>query len=371
MGLGAEVRRRDMISFEDLRRTALTLAIGGAGAAIAVLLGMPAAPLIGACLATSGAAWSGLRLAVHNRLRDAGILIIGLSLGSGFEASLLARAGEWALSLSFLCASIVATFFIGRWLLMRFWRLDSLTALMASAPGLLSVTLAIAAERRAHLPTVVVMQSMRVMLLTACVPLLLVGLGTAPLAMPGGESFGPAAFLLLAAVGWALSLLSRHLRLPAPFFVGGMVVSGGAHYFDAVQGLPPAPLLFAGFCITGAMVGSRFTGIKLGTVVRLIWATVASVSAAAAVAGVFAYLVATLTDLPPAEVWVAFAPGGVEAMAAIGIALGFDPAYVALHHLARICLLMVLLPLLTSRRPESGGEADGASDGVGDKEARP
>ena len=95
------------------------------------------------------------------------------------------------------------------------------------------------------------------------------------------------------------------------------------------------------------MVGSRFSGIGFGAILQLIWATLATVGAAAAVAGCFALLVARLTGLPPAEVWVAFAPGGVEGMAAIGFALGFDPAYVALHHLARIGLLMLLLPLLT------------------------
>lgn len=346
-----------MVLGADLRRTGLTLAIGLAGALVAGALGLPAAALIGACLATSAAAWCGLRLGVDSRLRDAGFLVIGLSLGSGFEADLLARAGDWAVSLIFLCLSIVATLFLGRWILMRFWGKDRLTALVATAPGLLSVTLAIAAERRVDLSTVVVMQSMRVLLLTAGLPLLVSGFGAAPAAAPDRVTFGVLAFLLLLAVGSVLSLGFKRLRFPAPFFVGGMVASGLLHVTGAVQGLPPAPLLFAGFCITGSVVGSRFSGIGFGAILQLIWATLATVGAAAAVAGCFALLVARLTGLPPAEVWVAFAPGGVEGMAAIGFALGFDPAYVALHHLARIGLLMLLLPLLTR---EKAPDADGS-----------
>jgi membrane AbrB-like protein len=339
-----------MIAWENARRTALTLAIGVAGALAAALLGLPAAPLIGACLATSAAAWCGLKLRVDGHLRDAGFLVIGLSLGSGFEAGLLSRAGEWAVSLVFLCVSIVATLFVGRWLMMRFWGRDSLTALVSTAPGLLSVTLAIAAERRVDLPTVVVMQSMRVLVLTAGLPLLLSGLGGAPAAVPDRPSFGVPPLLLLMAIGWGLSLLFQRLRFPAPFFVGGMAASGALHLSGAVEGLPPPAVLFAGFCITGATVGSRFSSIRFSEILRLIWATVATVGAAAAVAGLFALLVARLTGLPPGEVWVAFAPGGVEGMAAIGLYMGFDPAYVALHHLARIGVLMLLLPLLTARK---------------------
>jgi uncharacterized membrane protein AbrB (regulator of aidB expression) len=44
-------------------------------------------------------------------------------------------------------------------------------------------------------------------------------------------------------------------------------------------------------------------------------------------------------------VFVAFAPGGVEAMAAMALALNYDPAFVAVHHIYRIILLILSLPL--------------------------
>ena len=340
---------KGFISIEGLRRSGLTLAVGLAGALLASLLGLPAGALIGACLATSFAAWGGLGLGVDTRLRDAGFLIIGLSLGAGFEAERLARAGDWAVSLLLLCLSVLVTLFLGRWLVMRFWGKDRLTALVATAPGTLSLTLALAAEGRGEMTTVVVMQSMRLLLLAAALPLLVTGLGAEPGLPPEQVTFGPLAFLLLAAFGIVVSLLMNWVNVPAAFFVGGMIASALAHVTGLVQGLPPAALLFAGFCITGSVVGSRFSGIPLAAIGKLTGATLASVGAAALVSGLFALLVARLTGLPAAEVWVAFAPGGVEAMAAIGLALGFDPAYVALHHLARIGLLVLLLPILARR----------------------
>ncbi|MDX1737159.1 MAG: AbrB family transcriptional regulator, partial [Alphaproteobacteria bacterium] len=49
--------------------------------------------------------------------------------------------------------------------------------------------------------------------------------------------------------------------------------------------------------------------------------------------------------LPFGQLWVAFAPGGVEAMAAMAISLDFDPAFVAVHHLFRIIFLILILPI--------------------------
>ena len=58
------------------RQLALTLALGLAGAGLATAAGLPAAALIGATLATSAAAWGGLRLRVTdsawNTLVDSG-----------------------------------------------------------------------------------------------------------------------------------------------------------------------------------------------------------------------------------------------------------------------------------------------------------
>ena len=54
-------------------------------------------------------------------------------------------------------------------------------------------------------------------------------------------------------------------------------------------------------------------------------------------------------ELPLGQILIAYAPGGVEAMAAIGLALGYDPAFVAAHHFARILILLVLVPAFLRR----------------------
>ena len=55
--------------------------------------------------------------------------------------------------------------------------------------------------------------------------------------------------------------------------------------------------------------------------------------------------------MPLAHVLVAFAPGGLETMIAMGVVLGVVPGFVAACHIARLLVLSVLLPFLISRAP--------------------
>jgi hypothetical protein len=82
---------------------------------------------------------------------------------------------------------------------------------------------------------------------------------------------------------------------------------------------------------------------------RLLLAGLVSTAIAVGVSGAASAAVAAVLDLPLGQVWVAFAPGGVESMGAMAIALEVDPVYVATHHIFRILLLFAVLPVLLAR----------------------
>jgi membrane AbrB-like protein len=327
------------------RRTLITFAIGALGALLAQLVGLPAGALLGASLATSAAAWAKVELHVPNVLREAAILVIGVALGSGVDPDVLHHLHRWATSLALLAVSITTTVYGSSWILRRFWKFDRNTAFLSSVPGTFSMVMALVAEGRGRPSTVLVMQTMRLLSLTAIVPLAVALLGI-DAANGTGQPVGSLSlpvFLALMVPGAALSLLLRRVRFPAAFLVGAMLVSAMAHATGVVEGRPPMWILVAGFTVTGAALGSRFTGIGLSEVLRALGATAAAVGSAAVISAGFAALTGALTGLPYGQIWIAFAPGGVEAMSAIGLALNFDPAYVATHHLFRIFVLILLL----------------------------
>jgi hypothetical protein len=109
------------------------------------------------------------------------------------------------------------------------------------------------------------------------------------------------------------------------------------------------------------VIGARFTRIPLADIRRLISGALAVVIVSSLIAALFALFTANLLSLPFGQVWVSYAPGGVEAMAAMALSLGYDSAYVATHHLFRIILLIFTLPVLlkffrrTATKAPSGG----------------
>jgi uncharacterized membrane protein AbrB (regulator of aidB expression) len=71
-----------------------------------------------------------------------------------------------------------------------------------------------------------------------------------------------------------------------------------------------------------------------------------SFAVAVAISAVFAAVLISLLSLRVAEVMIAFAPGSVDAMMLLALALSLDPVYVGAHHLTRIFFVSLTMPLL-------------------------
>ena len=123
-----------------------------------------------------------------------------------------------------------------------------------------------------------------------------------------------------------------------------MLVTTAAHVLGFAEGAAPRWAVFSGLLLTGTALGTRLRSIRAAEILALTRAGLALVASTAILSFAFAGATSALTGLPLGQVWIAFAPGGVEAMAAIGLALGYDPAFVALHHFARIVILLAIIP---------------------------
>ncbi len=144
-------------------------------------------------------------------------------------------------------------------------------------------------------------------------------------------------------------MAGQRLRIPASCFLFGLLVSAGAHASGLVEGAVPDWAMFCGLAIAGGALGTRVRDMGGTSLWRLALAGAVMLAVTLSVSIGFAALTAVLTGLPLVQLWVAFAPGGVEVMAAIGLSLGYDPAFIALHHFARILALVVLVPLALGR----------------------
>ena len=105
-------------------------------------------------------------------------------------------------------------------------------------------------------------------------------------------------------------------------------------------------LVLVAYVVLGAFIGSRFSGITLAALRRLALASLGAFAVVLAVAGVTGFAVAELTGEPLSQVLIAFAPGGLDAMTALAVALQMDTAYVAVHQLARFAGIALVAPVV-------------------------
>ena len=343
----------------QVRRLVLTLAVGAAGGAGFAAVGWPAAWLMGAMVATAIVALSGVRLGLPGRVRDFAYVLLGISIGSNVTPESLGQVGAWPGSIAFLVLSVAATMLASALYLEKVHGWDRTTARFASMPGAFSAVAVIALDSDADLPRVVLAQSLRIFVLVVLIPpilLLLTGAGDSAVTGLAGPATNTASEALLTlGVSAAAAGLLGWLRVPAGVLLGAMLASAVLHVTGLVHGRFPPALIIAGFVATGSVIGTRFYGTRMETVARTIPAAVVSVLVALAISAGIAAIGAHVLGLPFGEVWLAYAPGGVEAMAAMALSLGLDPAFVGAHHVLRILGLNLVSSLwLTGGRSRRG-----------------
>lgn len=321
-----------------------SLALGTAGASALGLLGVPGGWIAGAMAAVAAAALSGVQVSIAPRMRDFGFLAIGISMGSGVTPETVARLPSWPITLTLVVLTI--PLIVGAVFLFLTKRAgwDKPTALLCAVPGALSYLLAIAPSTNANVPRVAILQTMRVAILVAVLPVAAIWLTTpettpvtpAVLDLPQG--------LILFVGGTGGAILAHLLRVPAGLLIGGLFISAFLHGAGLVDGRPPQWLATIGYVILGTMIGTRFAGTGWRELGAICWVSLQSFVIGAVIAVAMAMLGTWITGLDLLKLIIAFAPGGLEVMVVLAFALDLDPAFVAAHHLTRFILIALAAP---------------------------
>lgn len=329
-------------------RLLLTSLIGLAGGYVFYVLHLPAPWLSGALVGAVALLVVGVRPLVPDPVRDLGMLLAGVLTGSAITPEMLRALERYPLSLAILAITSVAIVIVGRVALVKLFRWDSASATLASVPGALSAVIAAVAETGTPMLPVVALQAFRMFVLVAVLPgATLLAVREVPMATPAIIEAMPFAIMMLVALG--TSILFQKWRVMAPFLLGGMAAAGVLHVTGLMVGGPPNAISALAMLIVGVYAGSRFSGLDMQTIRTLFMPGVLLLIVTVAVAAIGAVLTAYLANVPLPEALIAFAPGGLEAMVVLGLALGLDPLYVSSHHVARFVMIAALLPMLARR----------------------
>ena len=336
-----------------LTETGLALLIGAIGAVLAVAIGFPAPYLTGPALAVTVVGLAGLRLSLPQAVRDVSFTLIGIAMGTGVSPQVLEEAGRWPVTLVLLAVSLTVILWTSRRVLQRRFSYDRISAVLASSPGHLSYILGLSAEISTDVARVSIVQSLRLLALTLLVPSIVAALDDGPRAVLAQPAMmAPLTFAVVFGLSVLVGWCGKKLGAPAAYIIGGMLVSTIGHASGLTPGVAPRWLTISCFLVMGTLIGTRFSGVTPAMVRSAFGAGGAVMAIAAGVSVVAASGAALLSGLPFGQVLIAFAPGGVEAMVAMAILLDTDPGFVAAHHVMRLFLLAILVPLAL-RRPRS------------------
>jgi membrane AbrB-like protein len=335
------------------RNLAETLVFATIGGLTLGLLRVPAGFLSGSILMVAAASLAGRPMLMPMLPMRILLVLIGISLGAVVTPATLNGMAAYPLSIALLLAAMICISVSGAGYLRAVHGWDKMTAYLASAPGGLSQVMGLAAELDADIRAIAIVQTVRVVIIAVGLP---AGLSLLGLVGHGARSvggvFNPAQLgelaMLIAASTFA-ALIAYRIRFPGGLLFGAMLTSAALHGSGTIHVMMPWWVTNTVMIAFGAVTGSRFAGTPLRLLAHFVGAAFGSFAVAVTVTAVFAAGLVGILGLPVGEVMIAYAPGAVDAMMLLALALNLDPVYVGAHHLVRIFFVSLAMPLLARR----------------------
>jgi membrane AbrB-like protein len=323
-----------------------TLVIGSAGGLLSLGAHLPGGLISGAMVATGAAALAGRPLSVPAHVTQTVLVLLGISIGSVVSRQLIQHVSAYPLTIGLLALATFCSTFGSSLYLQRMHGWDRTSAFLAGSPGALSQITILAVERGADLPAIAVVQTMRVIILTAALPLVLALTGTAPSAPPAGFTAvaSPRELVALIAASLALALVLRLAKFPASWMFGAMIASSVLHGAGWVEGGLPSWMRGVALVGVGSLIGARFARMQAKVLLGHINAALGSFAIAILISGIFVAVIALTTQVRLSDVIVAFAPGAMDSMLALALTLHIDPIFVGAHHLSRFVFVTIATP---------------------------
>jgi membrane AbrB-like protein len=328
------------------QRLAFTFMIGVGGSLLFMLLNLPLPIFLGALTATIVAAVLDAPILRPRWLGPPMRAVLGVAVGAAFTPALIGQMGGMAGSLLVLVPFTLLITIGG----MAFFRhvagYDRATAFFAAVPGGLTDMVTMSADAGADQRRVTLIHATRIALIMFTVPFFIqVANGTSigsqlPSLVHFWEmrAIDGLMLLVLAAGG---HLIAQRLGLAGAPLVGPMLASGLLHAIGLTSAKVPFELLALAQVSLAILLGAQFRGLTLGEFgSTMIWGLLFTVFLLVSTAAT-SLAVAALTGFDTVSILLAFAPGGQAELSLLALILGLDVAFIALHHLVRLAIIII------------------------------
>lgn len=325
---------------------ALALMAGALGAVVFVYLGWPLPWFLGSLTACLIASVAGAPVRRPSPLSIPMRAVLGVAVGSAYTPALLDRLPSMLGSLALLVPFMALIIAMGMAFYERVARFDRPTAFYAAVPGGLTDMTTMAEESGANVRAVILVQATRILVIVFALPLWLqwhdgLSVAQAFVSRVRLHEIWPFDAVFMIAMGWGGWWTARRLGLAGAPIVGPMLASGLAHALGYTTAKVPMEVLIVAQVSVGVMLGCQFRGLTFKEFTGTMTWGIAYALVLLVVTGLVTHLVAKVTGFDPISVLLAFAPGGQTELNLLAYVLGLDVAYVALHHLMRLAIVIL------------------------------
>lgn len=320
------------------------LAVSALGGAVCAMLGLPLPWMIGSMLAMAIAQMAGARLEPLPGGRDAGLVVVGLTLGLYFTAPVIdevAKYWPWFVALGFAAHALGTA---SAWVLARLSGVDRATAYFGSMPGGAAEMAQLGEAFGAAADKVAFAHSVRMLLVVTVFPIgiTMAGFSAAEAYRPVVVPLRPWGLAALLALGLVAGLGARRLRAPTAFMIGPLVLAVILTAQGVALSSMPSLLVNAAQVLLGSVMGSSFDRRFLAAAPRFAASLVPSVAVTLGLAAAFGWAMAWGSGAYLGNALLAAAPGGIAEMSITAKVLQVGVAFVTAAHVIRFLIVVLL-----------------------------
>ena len=352
--------------FSDLYKILSTLSIAFISAQIFLALNVPAPYFLGSLLGVwvIGACVSHTRrvLVIPGWFYLPVIIGISVLIGTNFTPEILESAQKWLATVSIMIIATICVTIIAFQFLTRVKQYEPKQAFLCSIPGGQAEALVMAREMVERDYVVALFHLVRVAIVFISTPLFLI-------VIEGQEAversnvilqemptiFDLSLFQACLFIGLCVSgyWIARLIRMPMPHLLGPIFLSSMLHFTGIIELPRISEFVIIAQLTIGASVGARLAQISLLEIKNVLGDAFITSGLIISTYLVVAILITLISDVAFLSIWLAFVPGGLYEATILAIIFGFEVAFVVFHHLVRVILIFVSMPIFITKFSKS------------------
>jgi len=328
----------------------LTLLIGIVGGIGAEQLAVPLPWLLGPLATTAITSVAGIKTSSSKHVLAPARTFLGVAIGASFTPALLERIDEMAFSLAFIPIYLAVLALIGFPFFHRICKFDKPTAYYSTMPGGLPDMIAFGAAAGADVRVLSIVQATRAFAVVVILPLFLsLALG---IEFSRGQSVGShwadiplREELLIQTCAFGGWFIAGILRIKGATIIGPMLAAAVMSMTGLISHRPPVEIMIIAQLIVGISIGCRYAGSDRRTIMIAAGAAVGFCILIFMLAATFAGMISVFGNIDFLDTILAYAPGGQAEMTLLAIIVGADAAFVSLHHVCRVFIVVIGAPI--------------------------